>query len=69
MRALGLLIGAPSGAIIHADSGSGVAPLGLGEEEEVGAALEFPGLTPRAVRSRPSRASETRSDVSSFSFA
>jgi hypothetical protein len=48
--------------------GSDVAPSGLDEGEESGDVLRFPGLTPRAVRSRPSRASGTPHAVDSIAF-
>ena len=54
------------GDIILPGAGRDVAPSGLDGEEECEDALRFPGFPPRAIRSRPSRASETPHAVDSI---
>ena len=57
-----------AGENTHSVAGNDVAPMGLGDKEAAGDAdLQFPGFAPRAIRSRPSRASEKLPAIASLS--
>ena len=56
------------GDMTHLATGGDVAPSGLDGEGESDASLQFPGFAPRALRSRPSRASGKPSAVASIAI-